>query len=414
MYTDRPRILFLASCWPLGRAFGGQLRALHTARALGQIGDVTVMVVGSDAHDAGSALLSASEFRIAPPAGAFPLLNKGAWQRLRWAVDSRYLNVHGSVVSPGDRARVLSYLQDYDLIWVLNSRTPNLLQIWRWPHSHLDIDDIPSSYLRRVAITEQKTIRRWKARTQRVLLHRRERLLADRFSTLSVCSEADRAYLRNGRVHVIPNGFARPGKEPQFVPLTQPPRLGFIGLYSYEPNLDGVRWFLRECWPAIRAAVPDIRFRLVGRDTDGPLKPEEPGVDALGWVDDPSAEIGTWSAMIVPIRLGGGTRIKLADAFSRKCPVVSTRFGAYGYAVEDGRQLRMADTAADFSSACIQLVRQPELGRALAETAWQEFLQKWTWDAIAPKIWAAAEDCLQRSERNGNDRTGTLIHANPR
>lgn len=397
MSADRAKILFISSSWPLGRTFGGQLRALHTARSLQQVGDVTVLVVGSEANSAEGASLTRAEFKIAPPAPAAPQPNRGAWQRLRWALDPHYLNVHGFVVSPEDRTRVLRSLGDYDLIWVLNSRTPNLLQTWRWPRSHLDIDDLPSSYLHAVANTERAAVKRWKARTQRMLLQRRERRFPLRFSTLSVCSEADRAHLRTrDGVHVIPNGFPRPTIAPQPQPA-QPPRLGFIGLYSYAPNHEGVRWFLREVWPAVRQAVPGIRFRLVGRDTDGPLRPTEPDVDALGWLADPAGEIASWSAMIIPIRIGGGTRIKIADAFSRRCPVVSTRFGAYGYAVEGGKQLLLADDAAAFANACVQLIRRPDLGREIAENAWQSFLRHWTWDAIAPKIAAAAQDCLQRS-----------------
>lgn len=390
-----PKILFISSCWPLGRAFGGQLRALHTARSLKQVGDVTLMVVGSEANSSEAALASAAEFRIAPPAPAVLQPNKGPWERLRWAVDLQYLNVHGFVVSAEARARVLSYFERFDLIWVLNARTPNLLQIWHWPHSHLDLDDIPSSYLARVADTASAATRRWKAQTQRVLLHRRERHFTDRFTTLSVCSEADRAYLDSDNVHVIPNGFPRPTHVVPRQPAT-PPRLGFIGLYSYAPNLEGMRWFFAKIWPLIRRAVPGVRFRLVGKDTDGELKPDAPDVDVLGWVDDPAEEIATWSAMVVPIRIGGGTRIKLADAFSRRCPVVSTRFGAFGYRVQDKRQLLLADDPASFAEACIQLVRSPDLGRALAESGWQEFLAHWSWDAVAPKVWAAADDCLRR------------------
>ena len=71
----------------------------------------------------------------------------------------------------------------------------------------------------------------------------------------------------------------------------------------------------------------------------GRLKPNAPDVDALGYVADAASEMATWSAMIIPVRLGGGTRVKIADAFSRKCPVVSTRLGAYGYDVQTGREL---------------------------------------------------------------------------
>lgn len=397
MTSRQPRILFVTPAWPLDRAFGGQLRALHLSRALQQVGDVSLLMVGAEAVNRNAVERTAAEFTILPPVLPHTTPSRSPAQQMRWALDTRYLDVHGFAATDTDRARVASYLPEFDLVWVLNSRTPNILQRWHWPHTHLDVDDLPSTYPRMTVRTTRNWVGRWKARTQHLLLRRRERRFGDRFTTLSVCSNADRSALGGGRVHVIPNGFARPATEPLRAPATNPPLLGFIGLYSYPPNQDGVRWFLRESWPAVRAAIPGIRFRLIGQDTDGALKPADPGVDALGWVDDPAREIATWSAMVVPIRLGGGTRIKLADAFSRQCPVVSTRFGAYGYQVENGRQLLLADDPAAFAAACIRLVREPASAQQIAAHAWNDFLEHWTWDAIAPKVWSAAEDCLRRS-----------------
>jgi glycosyltransferase involved in cell wall biosynthesis len=398
MSAPRPRILYLASSWPGGRAFGGQLRALHLGRALREIGEVTLLVVGSEAGNVEARARSAQQFPTLPP--VYPVLdpNHDLIRKLRCAFDPRYLNIHGCRATAADRARVQELRGQFDLIWLLNSRTPNILDIYHWPRAHLDIDDLPGTYLRAAARNGSDAFTRWKCYLQQVLMKRRERRLEQRFTTLSVCSEDDRRYLgAGGSIHVIPNGFERPAREPQPCPASAPPRLGFIGLFSYPPNLEGMRWFLRHCWPAIRQAVPGIRLRLVGQDTDGPLRPADPDVDALGWLADPAAEIATWSAMVIPIRVGGGTRVKLADAFSRKCPVVATSVGAYGYEVQDGQQLRLADEPAAFARACVELVRHPAAAAAMAERAWREFLEKWTWEAIAPRVWKAAEDCLRRS-----------------
>lgn len=77
-------------------------------------------------------------------------------------------------------------------------------------------------------------------------------------------------------------------------------------------------------------------MRIVGPGSNGPCKPLAPDVDGLGWVKDPADEIRTWSAMAVPIGIGAGTRGKVAQAFSQKCPIVSTSLGAYGYGPVDG------------------------------------------------------------------------------
>jgi glycosyltransferase involved in cell wall biosynthesis len=396
----KPRILVLSSSWPRGGAFGGQLRALHLGRALKAIGDVTFAVATSDETDAESMRQTGEEFGMLDPVRLQTTPNHHLGAKLRWALDGRYLNVHGCSATAAESQRIFAAASSHDLVWLLNSRTPNVLGHWFWPRSHLDIDDVPSTYAYHQAAARLGigVLGKLRARLQQRLLRRRENYFKVRFSTLSVCSAADRAYLDGGEnMHVIPNGFQQPKALPRRALKPQSPRIGFIGLYSYAPNRDGVQWFLRECWPAIRSAVPGIRLRLIGKDTDGPLRPTEPDVDALGWVADSGAEIATWSSMIVPIRFGGGTRIKIAEAFSRKCPAVSTHLGAFGYDLTDQKQLRLADDPAAFARACIATVREPRTAAAMAEQAWSEFLEKWTWDAIAPKVWRAAEDCLRRS-----------------
>jgi glycosyltransferase involved in cell wall biosynthesis len=389
------RILYVAPCWLCQNAFGGQLRALQLGRALQKMGRVNVAVVGSDEGNAEVIERTAAEFSIEPPVKVRVRPNRGLIDRFRWAVDKRFLNVHGCAAEDSDRERLLRRRADFDLIWVGNSRTPNILNQWQWPRSVLDLDDVPSTFQRTVWENGAGLKEKLKAGLQMQLLRRRERTWKERFSVLSVCSEADREYLGGGeRIHVIPNGFERPAKEPVHQPV-EPPRIGFIGLYSYPPNLDGMKWFLHECWPLVKKQIPNARLRLVGKDSDGSLKPAAPDVDALGFVADPSAEIATWSAMIVPILHGAGTRVKIADAFSRKCPLVSTRLGAFGYDVQSGRELLMADRPVEFAEACISLMRDRSAGQAMAERAFVAFVQKWTWDAIAPRIWAAAENALR-------------------
>jgi len=393
-----PRILYVASCWPCQNAFGGQLRTLHIGRALQKMGPVSVAVVSSDAATAEAIERTAAEFTVEPPVKVEVRPNRSLVERFRWAVDKRFLNVHGCAAEASDRERLMRRMADFDLVWVGNSRTPNILNQWHWLHSVLDLDDVPSTFQRTVWKNGAVLKEKWKAGLQMRLLKRRELAWRERFSALSVCSEADREYLGGGEhIHVIPNGFERPAEEPVYQPV-QPPRIGFIGLYSYPPNLEGMKWFLRECWPLVKKQMPTARLRLVGKDSDGSLKPTEPDVDALGFVADPSAEIASWSAMIVPILHGAGTRVKIADAFSRKCPLVSTRLGAFGYDVESGRELLMADRPDEFAEACISLARDRSAGQAMAERGFAAFAQKWTWDAIAPRIWAAAEDAMRRSE----------------
>ncbi len=392
-----PRILYITPCWPHGKAYGGQLRALQIGRALQQCGEVSLAVVSSDLPEPEALEQTRSEFKLEAPVRVLHSPNRSLTQRLRWAFDTRYLNVHGCVADDRDRARIMDQLSAFDLVWVLNSRTPNILNRWDWPGSVLDLDDVPSTFQRTVWQKGATLGQRLKAGLQMNLLRRRERRWRERFTVLSVCSEADRQYLgASPHVHVIPNGFEQPRQTPSPTPL-DPPRIGFIGLFSYLPNAEGVSWFVRECWPALRTQFPGIRFRLAGKDTDGPLRPTGSDIDALGWIADPAAEIATWSAMIIPVRQGAGTRVKIADAFSRKCPVVSTPLGAYGYDVKNQRELLLAESPAEFIAACSAHLRDRNAAAAMAERAYQAFLTNWTWEAITPRVKRAAQEALGKA-----------------
>jgi len=138
----------------------------------------------------------------------------------------------------------------------------------------------------------------------------------------------------------------------------------------------------------------------VGRKSESYLTKLDPNIVGLSWLEDPGEEIATWSAMIVPIRVGGGTRVKVAEAFARKCPVVATTIGAFGYDVHNGEEMLLADRADDFASACLSLLRDRELGQALSERAYQRFLERWTWDSFESTVGAAVQQCLARNNRS--------------
>jgi glycosyltransferase involved in cell wall biosynthesis len=398
---SEPRILYVSSCWPHGHTYGSQLRALHVGRALQRFGRPTLAIIGAEPVEQDAIDRTSAEFDLARVIPVVPSPVRGLRQRGRSVFDPDFTNIHGLAASAEDEAWLLEAQRQFDLIWFFKLRTANFFANARWPRSVVDIDDVPSAMERTLARSAPTFARRARSRLRALELRRHENHLDQRFSVLSVCSQADRDGLRSSApVHVIPNGFERPAREPEPAPTT-PPRIGFVGLFSYLANRDGVRWFVENCWGRIRREVPGVRLRLVGKDTDGPLKPTGPAIDGLGWVEDPAAEIASWSLMIVPIRTGAGTRVKIPDAFSRKCPLVSTRLGAFGYEVEDRRELRLVDDPEEFAAACIDVIRNPGEAAAMAERAYRSFLEKWTWDAITPRVWAAVEDCLRRPAAGG-------------
>ncbi len=391
------RILFVCPCWPHDKAHGGQLRALQVTRALRQIAQVTLVVAG--AHEVSEATREKTVAEFGPvrqvEVKEFPV--KGLRARLHSLFSRDFTNIHGMQVAPADEQWLLEAAAQHDLVWFFKLRTANYFRNARWQRSVVDIDDLPST-MEQSSLIQSKSAANWLRTWLRMWqLRRHENLLWRRFDVLATCSEVDRAQLGTRRpVYIIPNGFAEPKETPPRH-RAHPPRIGFIGLYNYLPNSEGVRWFHEQCWSRIKQEVPDARLRLIGDGTDGPLKPDDPSVDGLGWVDNPAEEIASWSVMIVPIRIGAGTRVKIADAFSRKCPVVSTRFGALGYETTSDRELILADEPSSFSAACVKLIQNPEMAEQMAGRAYDTFLGKWTWKAITPQILATVQEALRQN-----------------
>lgn len=388
------RILYLAPCRPTEKSYGTQLRTVGVASALQTMGQLDFMVVKLEEDEREPEPKSNGEYSVRRIIKLQPIAKRSLLDRVRCGFDPKFIGYYGHAASAEDRAFVQAELPKYDLVWLHNIRTPNTLGQWKWPKSVMDVDDIPSTYFRTVKERATTAGERRRANFRLMVAKRRENFLAERFKVVSVCSESDRQYLGLDRnVHVIPNGFAKPAGEP-LRQVANPPRIGFIGTFDYPPNVESVRWFIDECWPVVKKLVPDARLRLIGKGSER-VAAGAKDVDALGWVADATAEIATWSVMSVPVRTGAGTRVKIAEGYSRKCPIVSTSLGAFGYDAKDGREMFLADTAEDFANACVRVIREPEAAAAMAERGWQEFLNKWTWDSIRPRVIAAAEDCLR-------------------
>jgi polysaccharide biosynthesis protein PslH len=395
-----PRILYLTPYWPHRATCASELRVTSIARALKTIGEVELAVVETEGGASEWAAMSQTEFKVITSFPLTPLKKLSNREGLKWWLDPRVSYPHGCGVGYQDSQRLFDLAKNFDMIWFGKLRTANMFPRWKWPKSVADIDDVPSTY-ERSALSKENTPKGLLRAAMRFLCwRRRDKLLGERFDVLGVCSKDDEHYLRKlgvkSPMHVIPNGFSRPSEIPISSP-DYPPRLGFIGIFDYAPNVEGVRWFTTHCWPKIKHEVPNARLRLIGRFGDGPRKPAGDDIDGLGWLSDAAvdAEIATWSNMIVPIHFGAGTRGKIALAFSRKCPLVSTHLGAHGYNAKDGRDMFLADSADDFVRACIRTIRQPVEAAAMADRAWNQFLLHWTWEAIRPRACAAAEECLR-------------------
>ncbi len=398
------RILYVTSVNPSGPAYGARIRVANIGRLLSRLGPVTLALVSPEEIDPGARAGMAAGFDSVHVARVRPDPLAGARDRIRFETDPTFMNTHFSSVPEPDRNRLRELLESHDVAWVHTILTANALRIFRWPRAVLDIDDLPSRSYRSRIHPGPGLVRRILNYRMSLVWRRRERKLKDRFDVLTVCSEDDRRYLGGGPgIRVVPNGFDLPSRTPARKPAA-PPRLGFIGTFDYPPNREGVAWFIGKVWPRIKRARPDATLRLAGLMSDlGPASPD-PDIRRLGYIDDPGDEIATWAAMIVPILTAAGTRIKIAEAFGRMCPVVSTSLGAFGYEVQSGQDLFIADRPEEFADACLRLIVDPEISRRMAESARAKFESRWSWQAIAPAVAEAVS--LASGRGTGQDPAG--------
>jgi polysaccharide biosynthesis protein PslH len=253
----------------------------------------------------------------------------------------------------------------------------------RRPVCRLDLDDYEPATRRRIAGLLRQNGDERAALVQDWEASRYEALAAamlPQFDRVYVASAADRAPVAvqypGAEVAVLENviRLPRPGAAaaaPSAVisAAGKPFTFLFVGSFGYYPNDDAARYFCGKVLPLLRAGAPGpFRVRLVGANPSAAVRllAAMPDVAVTGPVADVTPWYQSANAVIVPVRAGGGTRIKVLEAFAHQRPVVATSAGAEGLEVTAGRHLLIADSPGDFAACCGRLMRDPALGRKLA------------------------------------------------
>jgi len=220
-----------------------------------------------------------------------------------------------------------------------------------------------------------------------------ERSTVRKFQHVIAVSENDRSlmmqWVDGDRVTVVPTGvdLAQYALDPDASNAPEPaPVVTFIGAMDWEPNVDGAEYFCREVWPAIKADVPEARLRIVGRNPVRRVqKWASDSVEVTGRVPSVVEHLRQSAVVIVPLRIGGGTRLKIYEAMAAAKAVVSTTVGAEGLDVQHGRDIILADDARAFSQAAIMLLRDRDLRRRYEKAA-SETAARYDWPAIGQRF----------------------------
>ncbi|MFT5193858.1 MAG: glycosyltransferase involved in cell wall biosynthesis [Candidatus Promineifilaceae bacterium] len=163
--------------------------------------------------------------------------------------------------------------------------------------------------------------------------------------------------------------------------------LVFTGKMDYRPNVDAMLWFTTEIWPLIRQERPKTKLAIVGKNPAPAILEldQVKGITVTGAV----AEIAPWlncsRVMIMPLRMGSGTRLKLIEALAAGLPVVSTSNGAEGYPLEEGKELLLSNSPADFAKQTLKLLDSPELQQRLGANG-RRFAEDYDWRKVIPQF----------------------------
>jgi glycosyltransferase involved in cell wall biosynthesis len=378
------KVLVTTPFSPLPADFGGALRLFDVLKALAAKHEVSLLTFGRP-EDAG---LLRREFELASVSVIPRVVGK---PRYRWEQLASLASLHShhqrALATPAFQA-ALDALFAAERFEVLHTEFSHLgpVRVPAGVAKVLDAHNVEYDVFRRQYETSTSAVRKAYYLLEWKKLQRDELAWCGQQDALITTSERDRevfaAELPRVRTWVVPNGvdsaYFRPGPK-----ATEPRGLVFTGAMQYVPNVDGVRWFCAEVLPLIRARVRDVKLTIVGKEPPPEVEAlAGPSVVVTGRVPDVRPYVHRAAVYVVPLRMGGGTRLKVVEALAMKKPMVSTRIGAEGIAVVDGESALLADRPEDFANAVVRLLGDARLQVLLAENGHRLMKKQYEWSFV--------------------------------
>ena len=241
-------------------------------------------------------------------------------------------------------------------------------------------------------------------------MHAFERQQCRRFDRVVAVSPDDEEHFRGAygvqQVASVPTGVDTDYFQPSDT-AADPTRLVFTGSMDWMPNEDAMSFFADEILPRVKSSVPSVTLSIVGRNPSAAMRQLErtqTAIDVTGTVPDVRPYLERAGVFVVPLRIGGGTRLKIFEAMAMEKAIVSTTVGAEGLPVRDGEHLLIADTPEQFAAAVVRLIEDPDFARALGQRASALVRSRFGWRGVArefaelcgelveskPPLWATA------------------------
>lgn len=385
-------VLFVAQSHPWPLDGGDRVRNYHILRALAARHTLTLASLHSagEARPDGSPLadMCARVHWIEAPAGRFrrPFGYWAPWTELARIARSPLpayvqLSSHACVVAG---LRGLRASSRYDAVWGEGADVAEMARRAGFRRVVVDLDDLETVCLARRLRSTPFFRSKPLHYVELVKLYAYERTLARRFWRVIVCNSEDRRFFGadRRRIRVVPNGTAP-------VPAAlrereRPDEILFVGQLGYLPNAEAIRTFHARILPEVARAIPGARFVAVGRGNHPDVRALHDGRSCVieSSVPDLEPYYEAAAIVVVPIRLGSGTRLKVLEALARGKAVVSTSIGAEGLDVRPGVDLEIADDPPAFARACVALLRDPAARRRLGASGRARVLERYGWDRV--------------------------------
>ena len=398
------KILFISTWFPYPPSQGSKIRAFHLIQALArkhQVGLVSFLEPGIEKENVEAVEKICSFVKTIP---------RDPYQEDPRKALLGFFSPRPSVVTAIYSAEMADLVRKTALEWGADCvaaqqfvMAPYAMKINGVPKI-LDLDFLMARVLYEDFIAE----RRWLARMRKWMAYKKfehyEKSLCEQFDGCFVVSDEDAAGIQRmiargeERVKVIPNGvdlshYRLGVSEPAANTLI------YNGSLTYAANFDAMEYFLREIFPLILRQIPETRLRITGK-TDGMALDRlnlNAQVEFTGYLDDiREAVSGSW-ASVIPLRIGGGTRLKILEAMALGTAVVSTSKGAEGLLLESEKHLLIADDPAEFAAQTVRVLQSPELRFDLVGNAAQLVRERYNWEDIGYDFCLAVEEIAARS-----------------
>lgn len=387
------RILILDEEFPYPTNTGKRTRSFNLYRRLAKQFQIRYVGYGETDSNAAAVLRAEGIEPIAVPNRVPAKQGPGFYLRLFANLVSPWPYIVMSHFSRVYQEAVRASVADFRPDLVLCEWTPyaayvkNLSSVRKVVSTH----NIESDIWQRYYETETNLARRLYIREQWRKVQQFERAALGWVDGALAVSDLDRARLAQWRpglaLTVVPNGvdldYFRPAPQPE-----ERRHVVFTGSMDWRPNQDAVRYFVQEILPPLRRVCPDIECTFVGRSPPPDVQAlgRVPGIHITGTVDDVRPYVDRAAVYVVPLRIGGGSRLKILEALSMERAVISTSVGAEGLDVVDHRHLRLEDDPEAFAKSVLALLDDPEQCRNLGAQGRRLVEQQYGWDALVDRL----------------------------